>query len=524
MSTAFRMTLSGAEQVPVVVTSAAGLGVAVFDSTAITLTYTIQTTGLDWGPVRGQPAQTPGSNLDDVNGQHFHTGARGANGGVVFDWIGNDIDDFTGSLQPDGSFLLSGTWETTDTGTALTNFQAELANATLGSDVGLYANIHTVANGGGEIRGQLVCIATDNSETIIGTAGIDVLPGLGGDDTIKAGAGNDVLDGGTGNNNLFGEADNDALNGGASADFMDGGPGQDILNGGGGFNIASWLSELSGLTLNLTNQSLNAGSAAGDTVSNAQVFYLTNSADTFVADTGLYVYGFGGVDTITGSAQSDFIDGGAGGDTIDAGGGFDYVSWNFSAAAVTVNLVTPASNTGDAAGDTISNADAYILTEQGDTFVGLDVVQNIAFGFGGNDTFTGGFNTNNWFFGGDGDDRMVGGGVADLYSGGAGADTIVLIDADPLAGSSVIGFETGSDKIEISRSVFGLSGGFTLTAGTTFISGASPTATGATPTFLYNTTLNILSFDLDGTGATAASVLMQFDTAVPLATTDFVLV
>jgi Ca2+-binding RTX toxin-like protein len=50
----------------------------------------------------------------------------------------------------------------------------------------------------GEIRGQLVTIATDTGETVTGTSGNDILPGLGGDDTISGLAGDDRLDGGTG--------------------------------------------------------------------------------------------------------------------------------------------------------------------------------------------------------------------------------------------------------------------------------------------------------------------------------------
>jgi Ca2+-binding RTX toxin-like protein len=339
---------------------------------------------------------------------------------------------------------------------------------------------------------------TDAAGTHYGGNGNDIINALGGDDTITAHGGND---------------------------FIDGGAGGDALDGGAGFDLASWLSQTSGLTLNLANQALNAGSAAGDTVANIEAFYLTNSADTFTAGaTGVFVYGFGGSDTLTGSSQPDFIDGGPGGDTIDAGGGFDYVSYNSSTAAVTLNLQTPAANTGDAASDMISNADAYILTEFADTFIGLASGQNIVFGFGGNDTLTGGFNANNWFFGGDGDDRMAGGGGADLYVGGTGADSIALATPTPIAGSSVFGFETGVDQIEISRSVFGLSAGYVVTPGTTFVSGAAPVATVAAPTFFYYTNLGLLYFDPDGTGATAASLLMQMAGASALAASDFHLV
>jgi Ca2+-binding RTX toxin-like protein len=238
----------------------------------------------------------------------------------------------------------------------------------------------------------------------------------------------------------------------------------------------------------------------------------------------MFVYGFGGTDTLTGSSLSDFIDGGAGGDTINAGGGFDYVSYNSSSGAVTLNLQTPASNTGAAAGDAISNADAYILTEFGDTFIGLAGGQNIVFGYGGNDTLTGGLNTNNWFFGGEGNDRMVGGLWSDLYVGDNGADTLVPVTPTPLAGSSVFGFSPGVDSIELSRSAFGLSAGYAVANGTTFRSGIAPTNTVASPTFLYYTDSGLLYFDPDGTGATVATLLMQFAGAPALGAGDFDLV
>jgi Ca2+-binding RTX toxin-like protein len=347
----------------------------------------------------------------------------------------------------------------------------------------------------------------DDSDTLTGSAGPESLRGFGGDDTINGGGGGDILDGGGG------------------GDFLDGGAGGDFLDGGAGFDLASWLSQTSGLTLNLGNQGLNAGAAAGDTVTNVEGLYLTNSADNYTGGvTGLFVYGFGGNDTLTGSTQSDFFDGGAGGDTINAGGGFDYVSYNSSTAAVTLNLQTPASNTGHAAGDAISNADAYILTEFGDTFIGLASGQNIVFGYGGNDTLVGGFNANNWFFGGDGNDRMVGGGVADLFVGDNGADTIVPVTPTPIAGSSVFGFTPGTDALEISRAAFGLSAGYAVNTGSTFAAGTAPANTVASPTFLYYTNSGLLYFDPDGTGATAATLLMQFDNAAALTPNDFDLV
>jgi Ca2+-binding RTX toxin-like protein len=303
------------------------------------------------------------------------------------------------------------------------------------------------------------------------------------------------------------------------------GSGPDTIVGGDNFDIASWQNEASGLTLNLADQTLNAGSAAGDHVSNVEGFYLTNFADSFTGGSAsVFVYGFAGADTITGSAASDIIDGGPGSDTIDGGGGFDYVSYYSSTTGVTVDLKNPANNTGDAKGDVVSNAEAYILTSKDDVFVGTDSGQNIVFGYEGNDTLTGGFNANNWFFGGDGNDRMTGGGVQDLFVLGNGADTVVAATPTPIAGSSVFGFTPGTDAIEISRSAFGLAAGYAISAGTTFTAGAAPAATTAQPTFFYYADSGLLYFDHDGLGSTAATLLMQFHGHPVLAAADFHLV
>jgi Ca2+-binding RTX toxin-like protein len=345
------------------------------------------------------------------------------------------------------------------------------------------------------------------------------------DQTIIGSNGDDTLDGGEGNDFIQGLAGNDILRGHGGIDFLDGGPGADTIDGGDGFDLATWLNESSGLTLNLANQALNAGSALGDTVTNVEAFYLTNFADTFVGGTtGVFVYGFDGNDKITGSSVSDIIDGGPGADTIDAGGGFDYVSYYSSATGVTLDLKNPSNNTGDAKGDVITNAEAYILTSKDDTFVGTDSGQNIVFGYEGNDTLKGGFNANNWFFAGDGNDRMVGGGVQDLFVGGNGADTIVLATPKPIAGSSIFGFTPGTDVLEISRAAFGLSAGYAVTAGSTLVSGTGPVATTTQPTFFYYTNLGLLYFDPDGTGSTAATLLAQFDTHPALTAADFHLV
>jgi CHRD domain len=160
MSTAFRVILEGTQEVPPNGSAASGTGTVIFDSTEIAASYSFRIVGVDYGPAAGLPPQTPATD-DDVTNTHFHNQVRGANGAVVFGQIGpaQDPDDFTIVANADGSWTLSGRWETTDpANVSIANFSTVLGSAAVGSEVPLYFNVHTTEFPGGEIRGQLVAI------------------------------------------------------------------------------------------------------------------------------------------------------------------------------------------------------------------------------------------------------------------------------------------------------------------------------------------------------------------------------
>ena len=227
--------------------TATGVGVVVFDSEAIAATYSFDIEGLDFGPITtGQPRTDP----NDVTNAHFHANVRGVSGGVVFGQItpNHDADDVAFVLNADGSWSVSGRWETTDP-SPINGFNAVLGDAfanvlgsaTVGSEIPLYFNVHTLEHGPGEIRGQLVAIASDVDNVETGTTGNDELGGgrrndavigLAGDDTLGGGNGNDVLDGGSGNDEINGSNGNDSMNGSAGNDELNGGNGNDSMNGG----------------------------------------------------------------------------------------------------------------------------------------------------------------------------------------------------------------------------------------------------------------------------------------------------
>lgn len=107
-------TFSGANEVPAVTTSATGTITASYDKTSNILTYSVTYAGLT--PTAG----------------HFHSGAPGTNGGIIIQFPYVSYSPITGS-------------------TLLTPAQATALLAG-----GLYANLHTAANQGGEIRANLV--------------------------------------------------------------------------------------------------------------------------------------------------------------------------------------------------------------------------------------------------------------------------------------------------------------------------------------------------------------------------------
>ena len=69
----------------------------------------------------------------------------------------------------------------------------------------------------------------NQSNTLLGTSGKDILRGFGGNDQLEGRGGQDILSGGHGNDSLLGGTGNDRLNGGAGRDSLRGGAGQDTF-------------------------------------------------------------------------------------------------------------------------------------------------------------------------------------------------------------------------------------------------------------------------------------------------------
>ena len=474
MSTAFNIAMSGAQQVPSVVSTASGLGTAIYDSVAHTLEYTIVVTGLDFGAFTGGSPQTPGT-ADDVLDTHFHAGARGANGGVVFAWASQDADDLTITLQPGGSWLIHGMWELTDPGSSLASFEAALGSTAVGADMALYANLHTTAFGGGELRGQLVGMSTDLADIVNGTSANDVLYGLDGADTLTGGLGADTLTGGLGD---------DVFQYGASLEVAFG----ELIDGGGGtdriaivgaaaahdFTSATGISSIEELVfaptsgfqsqLSFRSSDLGAGLAANLAVTGSSLSEVITigaaapgaavdlSGWTFTTwnsgvaidyvilngDTGDEmlvgtsqkdtISGLGGADTLSGNGGDDFLVGGAGADVLVGGAGADVMAGGAESDNYYVDDAgdTVIENPGEGTVDTVFFTDvAGVLSAEVEYGFSLGTAASLT-GNSADNVLIGGYATvAQTLTGNDGNDFLSGTAVADTLDGGNGVDTLL---------------------------------------------------------------------------------------------------
>jgi hypothetical protein len=141
----------------------------------------------------------------------------------------------------------------------------------------------------------------------------------------------------------------------------------------------------------------------------------------------------------------------------------------------------------------------------GDTLTGANLANDWMSGGAGNDTFSGG----------SGDDWIIGGAGNDTIAVGTGNDHIFYYESNEGTDTITDFKASGSDRLALRGGAFNFSPGATLdgTAGVTqnFVTGSSPTAPNAIPTFLFNTSNSTLSFDADGSGGGSAVAIAIFN-------------
>ncbi len=430
---------------------------------------------------------------------------------------GRVVFDFTNNPYPVVSIYDAGGSDTIDVSGWTMNQTVDLRPGTFSSVGGLLQNLSIAfqpearfgidarienARGGG---GTDTLIGNDADNELEGGVGPDSLDGKEGRDTASyrnaaAGVMADLLTNGfnTGEaqgdlynsiENLRGSAFDDTLNGNDFAnmlhgmngdDWLDGRGGADFLNGGGGDR--DWVTYQYALSRVWADLRVTApggfgvGEAAGDWFAGVENLLGSVYNDTLIGDDGAnrirggdsrpvtllapdndLLMGFGGNDTLQGALGDDTLNGGSGADRLEGREGTDTASYDMATGPVTADLINPALNTGEAAGDVYDSIENLTGSGFGDTLRGsLDANlihggpggHDVLMGLGGEDTLNGGDGNDQLFGGlgndilqGDlGDDTLYGGGGDDEFQGGGGFDLVSFAD---LAGPIYIDFAPG---------------------------------------------------------------------------------
>lgn len=309
------------------------------------------------------------------------------------------------------------------------------------------------------------------SLTINGDGGNDILLGGNGDDVINGGAGNDTLETGAGDDTANGDAGKDKFDADRTddgSDKLDGGPDKDTIDYSDRTNPVS-VSLGTAFTAGDDGEALEA-----DDVINMEVVFGGEADDIINASAStakMTLFGFDGVDTLTGGTANDTLRGGKDGDTLNGGDGndkldgqegddtengdggndkflqsksgngndvmdggadTDVVKYNGRSSKVTIDLTTAGGEGETGENDTITNMEKVVGGRADDEIKGYANDANILLGGSGDDKLTGG-SGDDVLKGGSGDDellglagedKLVGGSGKDFLDGGTGTDTL----------------------------------------------------------------------------------------------------
>lgn len=217
-----------------------------------------------------------------------------------------------------------------------------------------------------------------NLEAIQGSVFADVIRGNSADNRLDGADGNDLLDGRGGADTLSGSGGNDRIFGGNDGDLLDGGDGYDTL---------SYQNVAGPVTVDLGNGTTGPGSGgrsdqvvlaisdvngSGRGYSSFEALIGSEVGDSLKGDLGdNRIEGRGGADVINGDAGNDVLDGGEGGDLLIGGTGIDWVVYDRSGAAVTVDLLGVGSG-GTAQGDSYGMVENILGSRFTDRLFGND--------------------------------------------------------------------------------------------------------------------------------------------------------
>ncbi|HEX3669623.1 MAG TPA: calcium-binding protein [Acidimicrobiia bacterium] len=295
------------------------------------------------------------------------------------------------------------------------------------------------------------------NDTLTGGSLNDRLSGSGGNDVESGGAGSDLFDGGAGTDVMNGDAGNDQFLAGTGAD------GPDVINGGPGADEANYSSRVADLSLSLDGVANDGEAGEGDNVApDVEELLAGLGNDTVTGNSGFNelldfsggnntVSGLGGNDLITTQSGNDALSGGPGNDRLSPGAGQDSVSGDEGDDTILNNDGQPDALSGGPGTDLLDDSG-----EQSSVSVTLDGVANDGIagendnamadvedvdGSSAADTLVGNGSANE-LDGGDGNDVIRGLGGDDGLDGGRGDDSL---DGGP--GTDLLSGDSGADAL-----------------------------------------------------------------------------
>lgn len=351
----------------------------------------------------------------------------------------------------------------------------------------------TVLTPGGPVTDLFYDIAMvtggDAGNIIYGSDGANTLVGGRGADLIQGGEGDDLIQGGLGQDTLRGNGGSDTLQGGGGDDLLIVQGGQAVASGGTGRNSLFFEYDSSVEDAVVWQVDMLAGLAVR--AGGASLSF--SGISEIGGDRGIEVLGTTRPETFLLGRYASVFTGGGGFDTLSARNAVIGALMDASAVAGIARLGE--GNLEGGGGQTLFSAIRGFEGGAGaDTLIGSARGDRIA--------------------GGDGDDLLEGGDGADSLTGGAGQDAFVLGLAGPA--DSLTDFTPGTDQIWLSGALFGLPAGPLDPAALTL--GAA--ALGGLPGLVFDAATGLLSWDVDGNGAGAATPLALLPAGALLSAAD----
>ena len=451
---------------------------------------------------------------------------------VFYGHAGNDQllsglgDDFLDGGVGNDTLISGAGNDTLDGGTGADNMYGGAGNDTYIIDTALDKVYDVSAPGSATNAGGVDTVQTSMSYklgsfienlTLTGSSG---LIGVGNTlaNTITGTSGNDTLDGGVGADTLVGGAGNDTY----WVALTSAGKLQDTVIEESGTSLGID-------TIKLTGSSTNYYAVAVNLNANIENLDISGTGTSPLHLTGNtssnILIGNAAANILLGGTGNDALDGGTGSvaDTIDGGEGIDTISFatltSTLTTGVTLNLGGPkdvkgyltASGLGGA--DKIKGVENILGSSYADNLTG-DSTANILSGDSGRDMLKGGADN----------DTLIGGLGNDTLTGGDGNDVFIFNTAIANNVDKILDFVAGTDKIQLSKTVFTSFGATGNLTANLFSSGT--TAQDADDRISYNSTTGALYYDADGTGSGAAVQIAILGTSShpTVAYTDFAVI